>query len=325
MDSGWQKPSEMDQEFLKDVKSGLSAKKKSLSSKYFYDEKGDKLFQQIMDLKEYYLTDCEYEIFTCHKQDLLDHFTSPCDLFHLIEFGAGDAYKTKVLISHFLEKQASFEYNPIDISKNAVDSLVGDLRSEFAGLALDAINMEYFAAVEKLSRKDTCKKVVLFLGSNIGNFSMDEAQDFFSRLGSILQPGDQLLTGFDLRKNPETILEAYDDPSGITAAFNLNLLERINRQLGADFDTGSFYHYPLYDPISGQARSYLISRKAQEVNIEAIPLKVSFEESEPIFVEISQKYSLEEIHQFAERAGFQVAKDYLDERKYFVNSLWEIQ
>jgi len=313
----------MDKEFLNEVKIGLSGSPKSLSSKYFYDEAGDKLFQKIMELDEYYLTDCEFEIFTSHKQDLLDQFTSPCDIFHLIEFGAGDAFKTKVLISHFLEKKSRFEYNPIDISVNAVHSLESKLLSEFPELQLEAINMEYFAAVEEISRKDTCKKVILFLGSNIGNFSMEEAQGFFSRLGTELQTGDQALVGFDLRKDPETILRAYNDSSGITAEFNLNLLCRINRELDAGFDTGTFYHYPVYDPESGQARSYLISKKAQQVDINAIPMKICFEESEPIFMEISQKYSLEEIHQFAEQAGFQAKQDFFDERHYFVNSLWE--
>ncbi len=313
----------MNEQFRDDVKTGLSASPKFLSSKYFYDEAGNRLFQQIMELQEYYLTDCEYEIFTLYKQKMLDHFTGACDHFHLIEFGAGDAFKTRILIAHFLDNNTRFEYNPIDISENVILNLEKDLGKEFPDLQLAPINLEYFEAVEKISRKDTCKKVILFLGSNIGNFSMKEAHDFFSRLGSMLQKGDQVLIGFDLRKDPETILAAYNDPAGITGEFNLNLLRRINRELDADFDIEAFYHYPLYDPENGTARSYLISRKQQEIRIGAIPMRITFEEAEPIFMEISQKYSLEDIREFANRAGFLQTANFLDRRKYFVNSLWE--
>ena len=141
------------------------------------------LIVRIMDLEEYYLTDCEYEIFSDYKQELLEHFTSACDLFHLIEFGAGDAYKTKVLISHFLGREADFEYNPIDISGNAIRKLEKDMHETYPQLELAPINLDYFSAVEEISKKDTCKKVILFLGSNIGNFTMNDARDFFAKLG----------------------------------------------------------------------------------------------------------------------------------------------
>jgi L-histidine N-alpha-methyltransferase len=313
----------MNKQFLEDVKTGLSGNPKSLSSKYFYDSEGDRLFQQIMELKDYYLTDCEYEIFSEYKHQLLDHFTGSCEKFHLMEFGAGDAFKTRVLIKYFLEKQAGFEYNPIDISENVILNLVQDLNGEFPELQIEPINLEYFDAVEEISLKDTCKKVILFLGSNIGNFKMEEAQQFFSRLGTMLQTGDQLLTGFDLQKDPGTILAAYNDTEGITAEFNMNLLRRINRELDADFRLESFYHYPLYDPETGAAKSYLISQEKQEVNIGAIPLRITFEKAEPIYMEISQKYSLEDIRKFADRSGFVLIQNFLDRREYFVNSLWE--
>jgi len=313
----------MQEQFRHDVKKGLSAVPKSLSSQYFYDQQGDLLFQKIMELEEYYLTDCEYEILGTYKNELLDHFNSSCDGFHLIEFGAGDAFKTKVLISFFLSQKIQFEYNPIDISENAVQNLVSNLHREYPDLKLLPVNMEYFSAVEEISRHDSCKKIILFLGSNIGNFSMDAAQDFFNRLGSELEAGDLALIGFDLRKDPETILNAYNDPSGITAEFNLNLLRRINRELEADFDPVEFYHQPEYNPDTGAAKSFLISKKTQEIKIGAIPMTVSFREAEPIFMEISQKYKIEDVHRFAENAGFIIKSDYFDKREYFLNSLWE--
>ena len=313
----------MDQEFLEDVKRGLTSSPKFLSSKYFYDKRGDKIFQEIMALDEYYLTDCEYEIFSVHKEALLEHFVSECDLFHLVEFGAGDALKTKVLLHYFMDRKVAFEYNPIDISGSAIDKLRADLDRKLPELPVVPMNQEYFMAVETMALNSTCKKVILFLGSNIGNFTEKEADRFFSRLGDMLQSGDQLLTGFDLKKDPEVILAAYNDPGGVTRNFNLNLLERINRELDGDFKPEHFYHYPVYDPVDGAAKSYLISSKRQQVRIGANPTIIEFEKDEPIFMEISQKYSLRDIENYAARAGFKITAHFFDKRKYFVNSLWE--
>ena len=314
----------MDKQFLEDVKTGLTSSPKSLSSKYFYDQAGDKLFQQIMALDEYYLTDCEYEIFTSHRATLLKHFVSACDLFHLVEFGAGDALKTKVLLKYFMDQKVSFEYNPIDISASVLDKLSEDLNHSLPQLSVHPMNHEYFKAVEEMSQKSSCKKVILFLGSNIGNFSEKEADVFFGRLAEVLQPGDQLLTGFDLKKDPKVILAAYNDSKGITREFNLNLLRRINRELYADFEVGEFFHYPLYDPVNGAAKSYLISRKKQEVSIGTNPSIIKFEKDEPIFMEISQKYSTEDIENYAARAGFRITGNFFDKGKFFLNSLWEL-
>lgn len=315
----------MDKQFLEEVKKGLSSSPKCLSSKYFYDEAGDKLFQQIMALDEYYLTDCEYEIFTNHRAALLEHFKSACDLFHLVEFGAGDAFKTKVLLKYFLDQKVSFEYNPIDFSGSVLDKLLVDLKHSLPRLSVHPMNHEYFEAVKEMSLKSTCKKVILFLGSNIGNFSENEADIFFRHMADVFNQGDQLLTGFDLKKDPEVILAAYNDHKGVTKEFNLNLLRRINRELSADFDIGQFYHYPVYDPVIGAAKSYLISRIKQKVHFGTDPLIIHFDKDEPIFMEISQKYSLEDIENYAERAGFSIAENFYDKKKYFLNSLWELK
>lgn len=315
----------MDKQFLEDVISGLTDSPKFLSSKYFYDNAGDELFQEIMGLDEYYLTDCEYEIFTRYKAIFLEYFESDCDHFHLVEFGAGDALKTKILLAYFLDKKVSFEYNPIDISANVLDMMSEDLIHIFPQLSVHPLNREYFKAVEEVSQKNTFKKVVLFLGSNIGNFSATETHEFFRHMADILHPGDHLLTGFDLKKDPYVILAAYNDRKGVTREFNLNLLRRINRELHADFNVGQFYHYPMYDPADGAARSYLMSRKKQEVSIGINPTIIKFEKDEPIFMEISQKYSLEDIEEYASRAGFRITGNFFDHRKYFLNSLWELK
>jgi len=314
----------MDKKFLEDVINGLTASPKFLSSKYFYDNAGHELFQKIMALDEYYLTDCEYEIFTRYKATFLDHFVSNCDLFHLVELGAGDAFKTKILLTYFLDQKVSFEYDPIDISASVLDMLLKDLNHLFPQLSVHPLNKEYFKALEEMSQKNTFKKVILFLGSNIGNFSETETHEFFGHMADVLQPGDHLLTGFDLKKDPHLILAAYNDSQGVTREFNLNLLRRINRELHADFEVGQFYHYPLYDPADGAARSYLMSRKKQEVSIGINPTIIKFEKDEPIFMEISQKYTLEDIEDYAVCAGFRIKGNYFDHKKYFINSLWEL-
>jgi dimethylhistidine N-methyltransferase len=302
---------------------GLTSTPKYLLSKYLYDEIGDRLFQKIMELEEYYLTSCELEIFSTYKDEMLDFFSSNCDLFHLIEFGAGNAFKTKVLIQRLVERNMAYEYNPIDISKNVIDSLTRDLRNLYPGMQLSPINKEYYSAVEEMSSRDTCKKVILFLGSNIGNFTSDEAHDFFGTLAQKMSPGDQLMTGFDLKKDPGIILAAYNDCKGVTRDFNLNLLHRIRRELNSDIDPAQFYHYPVYDPVEGKAKSYLVSKLDQEAIIGNSPVSIRFEKGEPIFMEISQKYDMAEIEEYSERAGFRILENFYDRKGYFVNSLWE--
>jgi len=313
----------MHEKFRLDILQGLTSDPKYIPSKYFYDETGDELFQQIMTLDEYYLTDAEFEILSENKDDLLQHFNHSCKNFHLIEFGAGDAYKTKTLLKHFAGLKINFEYNPIDISANAIDSLMLDIQKTIPGIEVFPYNLEYDRALDVIDSKDTCRKIVLFLGSNIGNFNQEETIVFFMGINKKLKPGDLLLTGFDLKKDPGVILAAYNDAKGVTGKFNLNVLARINREFGANFDLNAFYHYPVYDPVEGAAKSYLVSLKEQVVEIKALEMEVSFYPFESIFTEISQKYDMEMIRHYARESGFHISKNYFDQRNYFVNSLWE--
>jgi uncharacterized SAM-dependent methyltransferase len=188
---------------------------------------------------------------------------------------------------------------------------------------VEAICKDYFQALHQLNETADRRNVVLFLGSNIGNFSEIEAIDFLTNLGDNLNAEDLLLIGFDLKKDPEVILKAYNDKSGITRAFNMNLLERINRELGGNFDLEQFMHFPLYDPELGEARSYLISKKRQTVYIATLDKSFEFKSWEPIHVEISRKYDLETINRYAEKAGFKVIKNFFDHNNYYLDSLWE--
>ncbi len=315
----------MDDQFARDVIHGLSDTPKYLSSKYFYDQEGDHLFQQIMALDEYYLTDCEYEIFQTHKNQLLQQFLSNGKGFDLIEFGAGDGKKTKVLLQYFLEQGADFSYKPVDISKNALRLLEVDLKNAFPTINIDTLQGEYFQALSQLGTTSNRPKVILFLGSNIGNFLKPVAVKFLKQLANVLSKGDRLLMGVDLVKDPKIISKAYDDAKGITRKFNLNLLTRINRELGGDFDIDKFDHFPLYNPISGTARSFLISKTSQTVNIERLNASFHFDAWEPIHTEYSHKYRIGELAQLAKESGFKVIENYLDSREFFTDCLWQVK
>ena len=311
--------------FAEDVRKGLSSTPKYLSSKYFYDDEGSRLFQKIMELPEYYLTRSEFEIFQTRKNEIYEAFCDDCPEFDLIELGAGDGTKTAVLIDYFLRQKADFTYSPIDISAEAIDFLIEKFKTKFPNLKINAKNGDYFRILETLKNESKRAKILLFLGSNVGNFSPEQALEFFTALRAVMNENDMLFVGFDLQKDPRVILAAYDDAQGVTAEFNLNLLKRINRDLGADFNLEKFSHYAVYRPTECAARSFLISRENQIVHIESLTSDFEFKQWEPVFMEISQKYSLEMIEDLAESSGFQIEQNFFDSQKYFVDSLWSLK
>lgn len=307
--------------FRTDVLEGLKNSPKRLSSKYFYDKTGDQLFQEIMAMPEYYLTRCELDIFKNKTADLARLIIPENEPFDLIELGAGDAMKSTFLLKHLVEKGIQFTYMPIDISGNILSILKEKLSRELPDLEIAALEGEYFEMLQKASLSGR-KKVILFLGSNIGNMNPEEAEHFFHSLNRNLTSGDRVLVGFDLKKNPHTILNAYNDGKGVTAAFNLNLLTRINRELDADFDLKQFQHYQTYDPISGACKSYLVSLQKQTVKIEND--SILFEENELIDMEISQKFSEERIEELREESGFKRIGEIKDSKKWFVDTVWQV-
>ncbi|MFU8842701.1 MAG: L-histidine N(alpha)-methyltransferase [Bacteroidales bacterium] len=308
--------------FELDTLTGLSADPKYLSSKYFYDARGSKIFALIMRMPEYYLTDCELEIFQNHKQEIAQAFGNPINEFELIELGAGDGLKTKILLAHLLDYNYSFKYIPIDISPKAIYDLQHDLAKNLPALRFDGLIGDYFQLIAGLNGLK--KKVVLFLGSNIGNFDEEKSIHFLRQLNEVLNPGDQLLIGFDLKKDPEIILPAYNDPHGLTAAFNLNLLHRINNELDADFIPENFFHQETYDPETGTASSYLVSTKNQRVHLPKLGRTFHIEKNELIQMEISQKYDESMIKALADQSGFEVTRNFYDRRSWFVNSIWDV-
>ncbi|WP_339876937.1 L-histidine N(alpha)-methyltransferase [uncultured Algoriphagus sp.] len=309
--------------FAQDVMLGLNSTPKTLPSKYFYDAKGDKLFQQIMALPEYYLTRKEYEILEGQHEQILNSILKIGKPFNLIELGAGDGLKTKILLRFLVNNEIDFIYYPVDFSGSVLEELEQSLGEEMPNLEVNPIQSTYRESLKNQEWENGRPNLILFLGANLGNFGVEEAKNIIDHLRVGTRKGDQVLLGFDLKKNPNIILDAYNDEQGVTREFNMNLLDRINRELDADFDRNSFVHWPTYDPVSGECRSYLVSLKSQAVSIGALNQTFEFEAFESIFTEISKKYSLSEISHLASLGGFEVNQNFLDSDGYFADVLWE--
>ena len=307
-------------QFYADVIKGLTATPKRLSSKYFYDAKGDKIFQELMGCEEYYPTKCELEIFSEQTAELAQAIAGDGGPFDLIELGAGDAMKSTYLLRYLLEQGIDFNYLPIDISDNVISYLNSTLPVTLPGLNITGLNGEYFDMLKKAATLSSRRKVVMFLGSNVGNMPVSEAIGFIKELNRHLSPGDMLLIGIDLKKAPKTVLAAYNDKEGITKRFNLNLLERINRELNGDFDLQQFDHYASYDPDTGACKSYLVSLSDQTINIG--DETISFAKDEYIYMEISQKFTIKQTEQMAREAGFTPVREMFDSKQWFMDAVW---
>jgi len=309
----------MPRQFRKDVERGLGGAPKTLPSKYFYDKKGGELFVEIMNLPEYYLTRAEHEIFKEQSEAIIQAFEiSPEQHFELVELGPGDGTKTKELLSVLSLKDYQFEYLPIDISQNALDQLEKELASDLPGVSVRKKQGDYFTMLASL-RETHHPKILFFLGSNLGNMTDRQATKFIYRLGSNLAPNDILLLGVDLIKPAGIVLPAYNDPAGLTRAFNLNLLSRINRELGGNFNISNFTHLPEYTAETGIARSYLVSSVEQTVTLNGSSNAFHFAQGERILTEISRKYDDEIIKQIIHSTDFRISNKFTDKNGLFAD------
>lgn len=313
----------MSDHFLGDVHSGLTSNPKTLSSKYFYDARGDDLFIKIMSMPEYYLTNAETEIFAQQAAAIIEALQfSSHDMMDVIELGAGDGSKTVMLLGKLWELKYSFEFVPIDISPNALELLEHRIQDALPELAIRPKAGDYFTMLDSLGDNHH-PKLVLFLGSNIGNLYDQQASEFMARLGESLQPADKVLLGVDLIKPADTVLPAYDDPHGFTRDFNLNLLRRINRELGGDFNLHQFSHHAEYTEEEGIARSFLVSKVAQTVGLEANQQRYDFAAGERIKTEISRKYNRSILQSIVNPAGFNIIAGFTDSHDLFADFLLE--
>ena len=309
--------------FEKEVYEGLTSFPKHLSSKYFYDEIGDKLFQDIMAMPEYYLTNCEFDILETNKAEITALFYGDGEPFSLFELGAGDGKKTKILLQYLVDNKVPFDYRPIDISQNALDQLEQAIKQEIPEVETNTLQGTYFDTLRDIDKVNGRKKVILFLCSNIGNLRHKPAIEFLKNLRASVNPGDLILMGFDQKKNPQTILDAYNDKTGITEAFNKNILARINRELGGDFVLDNFLHWEVYDPETGTAKSYLVSKENQTINIESLQLQIRLKKWETIHTEISQKYDDATVEWLAEQSGLQIVTEFADSQNQYKNYVFK--
>jgi len=301
--------------FLQHVKEGLSKTQKALSSRYFYDEIGDKLFQEIMQLEEYYLPACEMQIIQQQSQLMAKHLAEVHKNLQIIELGAGDGSKTKYLINQFQPYFGALEYVAMDISENILCVNKQEIESEVSGIDIRSKAGNYFQTYKDLP-ETSYGRLVLFLGSNIGNFILDDAAAFFRYVKQGLKENDVFIVAFDLVKHPRKILAAYDDSKGVTKAFNLNLLARMNRELGADFDISKFEHFPLYNPANGYTISHIVSLEDQIVHF-SDGFEVLFKSFETIHTEISKKYFLQDIQYLSDNSGLKISQTYYDRKKEY--------
>ena len=311
----------MNNTFAKDVIKGLTAKQKYLSSKYFYDDNGSHIFQEIMKMPEYYLTDSEFEILSLQPKHI-HQALGFSDAFNIIELGPGDGFKTFKFLEYLEINHIDFNYIPIDISQEAIDTLSKNLKERLPNLKIKPKVGDYFEIL-KNHKHYNIPSLLLFLGSNIGNYEEKDAIELLELFQDTMNEGDKLLIGIDLKKNPLTIRQAYFDPKGITKRFNMNLLIRINREFDADFKIDDFDFYCQYDAISGEVKSYLVSLKKQIVQLKSIDTIIEFDQNELIWTELSKKYALSEIEDLAKKTGFKVIQHFLDCKHYFTDSLWE--
>ncbi|MCH8569111.1 MAG: L-histidine N(alpha)-methyltransferase [Balneolales bacterium] len=309
------------EEFLVHVKRGLSQNPKKLSSRYFYDTQGDALYQQIMQLKEYYLPACEMQIIKSRSSEIARRIAAIHPHLQVIELGAGDGSKTRYMMYHFHPFFDQLEYIAMDISANVLEINRKEILEQTPELNYQNVAGNYFETYPKLKRGDA-GRLVLFLGANIGNYLKQDAIDFFDFIKSGLQINDYLLVAFDLVKHPRKILKAYDDSKGATKAFNLNLLERINRELGGNFKLDDFDHFPFYNPQNGITTSNIISLKEQEVKLSDGSV-FHFDAYEAIHTEVSKKFFRQDIEDIASKSNYLMDETYYDEKKEYAFVLFK--
>ena len=301
-----------------DVRRGLATQPKRFLPKYFYDELGSQLFEAICLLPEYYLTRAENEILQNYADEIAATVAGPTTL---IEMGSGSASKTRLLIEALLRKQSELLFMPVDISATALENSSRILLQSYPRLNIEAYAADYFAALAELAKEQRTHTLALFLGSNISNFDPEEALKFLRALRQVLHEGDALLLGADLKKSKAVLEAAYNDALGVTAAFNLNVLARINRELGGNFDLRAFQHQAFYNEELGRVEIYIESSREQTVVISKLDLQVQFAQGEQIHTENSYKYDLEDIGKLAAATGFTRAQTWQDQKQQFSSNL----
>lgn len=310
----------MIEDFQRDVAEGLSATRKWLAPRWFYDDLGSALFDAICFLPEYYVMRAEAEVLTSHRDEIVAAFG---ENVRLVELGSGAARKTRILLDAITKRQTEVEYVPVDVDGGMLARVAHDLQQEYPNVRVRPVTADFSRPSLALQQAGAFEgsTIVLFLGSTIGNLDPDAAVAMLRDLRSALRPGDALFLGADLRKSKAILEPAYDDPLGVTAAFNLNLLARINRELGGHFDLTAFRHRAFYDETLGRIEMHLVSTRAQRVRIDALDREFAFEANETIHTESSYKHDDTTLDGLARDSGFAFHKRWTDARSWFADAL----
>jgi dimethylhistidine N-methyltransferase len=312
----------LDEKIAAAVREGLCARPKRLPPWLFYDEAGSRIFEQITELPEYYVTRTERGILARHAGEMLARAAEASRgedgsaRLRIAELGAGSADKTRLLLKAAVERQGAVVYEPVDVSATALEAAKERIEREIAGVTVRPRVEDYTEGLV-LDAAEGERRLVLYIGSSIGNFEPAEAERLLKRVRAGLQLGDGLLLGVDLVKEESTLLTAYDDAAGVTAAFNLNLLARLNRELGADFDLEGFTHRAVWNGAESRMEMHLESLTAQRVSIGSLDLEIGFEAGERMHTENSYKYRAGEAEGMLEEAGFRAVGSWRDALEWF--------
>lgn len=310
----------MKDSFAAAVQQGLSASPRHLPSRYLFDEKGNALFAEVRTSKDYYLDRCERSLLQAHAGDIARRI--PGKELTVFEFGAGEGNKTTLLLQSLLDSGKNLHYTPVDLSRPVLKLLEKNLNKRIPALHVEPFHGEFGEMLARMAAEETdIPRLILLLGPVIGGYTSNDALCLLKQIARVLNPGDMLLLGADMKKSPSVILPAYTDSGGVYADFTRNMLERINRELGGHFKAAGFRHYASYEPDNGEMRSYLISQKDQEVLIEKLNKSYHFKKWENVHVEVAKKYSKEELTLLLEEAGFATQEVFYDSEYYFMDAL----
>jgi dimethylhistidine N-methyltransferase len=306
-------------EDIEELRICLSSYPKKIPSRFFYDELGDKYFQEIMNLPEYYLTRTENLILKRNTGSIFNKLIYNKRI-RFLEPGAGDGSKFAILYKA-LENKKNFIYSPIDISANVLQILERNLKNEFLDLSIEPIISDYKHIKSHIPEVDE-QKVLLFLGSNLGNYTPEESIEYLNLFTDCLKENDLFLLGVDLVKDPNLILSAYNDAAGVTSEFNLNLLKRLNSLLKTDFNIDDFFHFPTYNPVLQQAESYLVCKENRVIYSQILKENFHFQKFEPIFTEISRKFRIKDIEFLARTTNMEILEVLTDREEKYCCTLW---
>ncbi|BAQ59744.1 ABC transporter ATP-binding protein [Geminocystis sp. NIES-3708] len=296
-----------------DVIQGLTSIPKSLPSKYFYDRLGSELFEKICDLPEYYPTRTETSILMTASQEIAE-ITGICEL---VELGSGSSTKTRLLLSAYDSLGKSWQYVPIDVSSEILKNSALQLHEEYDNLSILGLAGTYEQALLQLPISSLPQRMIIFLGSTLGNFTYEQSDELFNEVRDILQVGDYFLLGIDLQKSVNILENAYNDSRGITAAFNLNMLSHLNACFDGNFDINLFKHQAIYNQENQQIEMYLYAQKNHEVRLDKLDLNINFQENEPVLTEISRKFNLNQMQEFLNNHQLKTIKYWTDKDNYF--------